>query len=173
MRRIWPPESEAEEAVTISDIPHLRDWCAYFEVNFGDDGSADRFVRHYGLRFPRAGGTVRGKTAWVTLRIAAADEHEAAILAALSVKMAVTVKPATATPEGALLHHVDEVQAGFADSQEKLREERQRMMRYADALGIKRQLGYEPAEAERRRLRERPQADHRGALGPGGEPPTD
>lgn len=140
MRRIWPPEPATEDAIVVSDIPYLREWCTYFEVNFGDDAAADRFARNYGLRFPRSGGTVRGAVAWLTLRIGAADEQEAAALAALTVKIATDVKPATAIPDGAVLHHVDPIEPGFEANQEELREERAAMVRYADALGIKRRL---------------------------------
>jgi hypothetical protein len=152
MKRIWPPDLESEESIVFSDIPHLRDWCAYFEVNFSDDAAADRFVRHYGLRFPRAGGTVRGNTAWMTLRIGAADEEEAALMAAMSVKIAVDVKPATARPDAAVLHHVDEVESGAIPSQEKLREERLVLMRYAEALGVQRRIPAPPRQRAKPRL---------------------
>jgi|GEM_PF-3891030 len=141
MRRIWPPEAPADESVVRSDIPHLHDWCAYFEVNFRSEEEADRFVRNFGLRFPRAAGTVRGSTAWMTLRIGAADEQEVATLSALTVRIAADVKPVSPDPEGAVLHHVDPVEPGFAPLQETLRQERAELVRYAEALGIQRGLG--------------------------------
>src|SRR5690348_9121306 len=106
--RIWPPPDDTEpaELVVSDDRDALSEWVVQFEIRLADADAARRFTRAYGLRFTSAGVSARRETSWIALRVGATSEHEAGVLAALTVKVAAALRLAEVEPLCAHLHHV-------------------------------------------------------------------
>lgn len=136
--RIWPPPDDEGPAdlVVSDDTEHLSDYVVQFEITLPDADAASRFTRAYGLRFQSAGVTARRETSWISLRVGAASEHEAGLLAAMTVKVAAGLRLAQTAPLAATLHHVDRVGALFGVMEQKRRAERAELLRLAASLPL-------------------------------------
>lgn len=136
MRRIWPPEPEYDRLPVVSDAVPLRDWCVRFEVTLDQERDAHRFARHYRIRFVRSAAVASGCTAWVTFRTGAADENDAALLAAITIKVVANQKVTSVRPIAAKLHYADDLGEIFGPHATRLRADRQALLTYAQAFGL-------------------------------------
>jgi hypothetical protein len=160
MRRIWPPEPEQDRTPVASDAVALRDWCVRFEVTLGQERDAHRFARQYRMKFVRSAAVASGCTTWVTFRTGAADENDAALLAAITIKVVANQKITNVSPIAAKLHYADDLGQIFGPHEIRLRAERQTLLANAQALGLTRTAAmgaHEPTadapKSRRRRLR--------------------
>jgi hypothetical protein len=136
MRRIWPPEPEHDRLPIVSDGVPLRDWCVRFEVTLAQEGDAQRFARQYRMKFVRSAAVASGCTAWVTFRTAAANEHDAALLAAITIKVVANQKLTNVDPVAAKLHYADDLGEIFGPHETRLRADRQALLSFAHALRL-------------------------------------
>jgi hypothetical protein len=134
MQRIWPPEPEQERPMVLSEGIPLRDWCVRFEVNLPDPAAAERFAGHYRARFPSSAATSSGPTAWITFRTGAADERDAAMLAAMTVKIVSELRLVRTVPTGARVHFTDDLGEIPGYDQHRRRAEREALLDYAKAV---------------------------------------
>jgi hypothetical protein len=136
MRRIWPPEPEYDRLPVVSDGVPLRDWCVRFEVTLSQESDAHRFARQYRIKFVRSAAVASGCTVWVTFRAGAADENDAAMLAAITIKVVANQKITSVSPIAAKLHYADDLGQIFGPHETRLRAERQTLLSYAHAPGL-------------------------------------
>jgi hypothetical protein len=106
--RIWPPEEELEQPLVLTGDEPLRVMCVYFELTLSSPEQARIFATRYGLKFTAASATARGITAWLMLRTGASSEQEAAVQAAMSVKIVADLKVVDEPPLAGKLHHTDD-----------------------------------------------------------------
>lgn len=135
VRRIWPPEPEPERPLVRSQAQSLHDWCLRFEVTLADEQAAYRFAAHYRTRFPSSAATSSGETAWVTFRTGATDEHDAGVLAAMTIKIVSDLPLVKAAPTGARVHYADDLGEVPIPEVNKRRAERAALLQYAQAIG--------------------------------------
>jgi hypothetical protein len=162
MRRIWPPEPEHDLLPIVSDGVPLRDWCVRFEVTLGQERAAYRFARHYRIKFVRSAAVASGSTAWVTFRTGAADENDAALLAAITIKVVANQKITDVAPIAAKLHYADDLGQIFGPHETRLRADRQTLLSYAHALGLTRNAGTGADQATVRSTGAAPKSPRRG-----------
>lgn len=157
MRRIWPPEPEHDRLPVVSDGVPLRDWCVRFEVTLAQEGDAQRFARQYRMKFVRSAAVASGCTVWVTFRTGAADENDAALLAAITIKVVANQKLTNVYPVSAKLHYADDLGEIFGPHETRLRADRQTLLSFAHALGLTgdAERAVEPTNAPPRSLRRR------------------
>jgi hypothetical protein len=136
MRRIWPPEPEQDRLPVVSDGVPLRDWCVRFEVTLAQERDAHRFARQYRMKFVRSAAVASGCTAWVTFRTGAADENDAALLAAITIKVVANQKLTNVCPIAAKLHYTDDLGQIFGPHETRLRTDRRTLLSYARTLGL-------------------------------------
>jgi hypothetical protein len=161
MRRIWPPEPERESSPVESDGVPLRDWCVRFEVTLDQERDAHRFARQYRMKFVRSAAVASGCTAWVTFRTGAADETDAALLAAITIRVVANQKITNVSPTAAKLHYADDLGEIFGPQATRLRADRQTLLSYAPALGLTRTAGMSADEPPARATAVAPKSPRR------------
>lgn len=110
--------------------------CVYFELTLSSPEQARIFATRYGLKFTTASATARDLTAWLMLRTGASCEQEAAVQAAMSVKIVADLKVVDEAPLVGKLHYTDDHGPVPDIELVRLAAGRKYLLDYAAGLGV-------------------------------------